>query len=96
MVDRNIPSHNGVPSRFGKVAADEPPARIRKQRCETCYAYAEPQKFPPRPSMCHKGVPNLMVTQQGIGGAWPPTEPKDFCRQWEPTPSDAFEESSPL
>jgi hypothetical protein len=66
------------------------PARLRKQRCETCAHYATDEKE------CRLGPPVLIpIDPQRNGSAWPPTRPEKFCGQYKVIPYDDLYENSP-
>lgn len=74
----------GEKTLFNVPSKDVP---LRSKRCETCAAFAD--AVPGRmPSTCRKGLPNLIMSQQGVGATWIPVMPEDWCLQWEAKPID--------
>lgn len=67
----------GDKERFGKLPETDQP-KPRARTCANCTHFAEavPGKLPPT---CRKNVPTLVMSNGGMIGLWPGTEPHYWC-----------------
>lgn len=76
-------------SRIEGVAPMKEEKPLREKRCETCACWNPPDRANRSTGDCAAQYPVVvpvpsMAGQIGAVALWPPTEPYQWCRKWEP------------